>query len=44
VNTGEKRYVEWLAEITTFIERHLAAAGAVIDESYEKRKAAESGS
>ena len=44
VDTEERRYVERLAEITAFIEKHLAAAGAQIDEGDEKGKAAESGS
>lgn len=44
VNTEERRYVERLAEIAAFIERHLVAAGALIDEGDERGKAAESGS
>jgi hypothetical protein len=44
VYSEERRFVERLAGITEFIERHLAAAGAATDESAEKGQAAESGS
>jgi hypothetical protein len=43
VNTEERRYVEQLAEISAFIEKHLVAAGAHIDEGNEKNEAGESG-
>lgn len=43
VNTEERQYVQRLADIAAFIEKHLVAAGAQIDEGTERGKAAESG-